>query len=75
VEPSSGVVIGELIGAIVEIVWAYVLPWRVVCSAGVSVLLAAALWWLTDHSIRIDIFLGALILGFVAGIAWELRHR
>ena len=67
---------GEALSVIVEAIWDYLLPWRVVFSIGLTLLIALSVSWLVgDQSFRVDILFAGLIVGLVAGIVWQSRHR
>jgi len=68
--------IGEVLLVLVEVVWAYVLPWRVVFCVTLALLIAVSLCWLTlDRSVRIDLLIVSAVAGLAAGIAWQSCHR
>lgn len=68
--------IGEVLSVIVEIVWAYLLPWRVVFCVTLALLIAVSLCWLTlDRSVRIDLLTVSAVAGLAAGITWQSCHR
>jgi hypothetical protein len=67
--------IGEFLSLIVEAVWDYLLPWRVVFSVGLALLVSfLACRVLGDPSFRVDILFAGIIVGFVAGIVWQSRY-
>lgn len=73
---SSRVMIGEMLLAIVEVIWDYLLPLRVVFCVTIALLVALSLSWLAmDRAFRIDILVLSVVVGRVAGIAWQSCHR
>ena len=68
--------IGEFLSVIVEAIWDYLLTWRVVCSVGLALIVSFPVCRLLgDPSFRVDILFAGILVGFVAGIAWQAHHR
>lgn len=59
---------------IAEAISDYLLPWRVTCSMALALLVAFSVCWLFGGELRVDIIFAGLIVGLVAGIAWQSRR-
>lgn len=68
--------IGEFLSVIVEAIWDYLLPWRVIFSVGLALLVSFLVSWLLgDPGFREEILFSGLIVGFTVGLVWQSRHR
>jgi hypothetical protein len=67
--------IGEFLSMIVEAIFDYLLPWRVICSLILALIGSFVVCRLLgDPSFRVDFLFAGIIVGLVAGIFWQSRH-
>lgn len=66
--------LGEMLSIIVEAICDYLLPWRVMCSIALALLVALSVCWLFGDGMRVDLLFAGIIVGLVAGIAWQSQR-
>ena len=67
--------IGEFLSVIVEAIWDYLLPWRVIFSVSLALLVSfLVIWLLGDPGFHVEILFSGIIVSFTLGIVWQSRH-